>query len=429
MRVLVIGGGGREHALAWRCAQDPGVRTVYCAPGNAGAMSDVSCIPANVLDPKEIASLAETLGAGCTVVGPEAPLVAGVADELESKGIPVVGPCQAAAQLEASKAFSKDFLVDCGIPTAESTVLESQSEIDATVGRFGYPVALKADGLAAGKGVIIAQDASEARSAARKMLAGALVGDAGRRIVVEQFLDGEEVSFMVLSDGKTFKVLPATQDHKRALDGDRGLNTGGMGAYCDDAILDTATSDQIVAEVIEPTLAGMRRRGQPFKGFLYCGLMLTDVGPKVLEFNVRLGDPETQPMLFRIDGGFAELLASAARGELDSSLTRVDSQPTACVVMASGGYPGKYETGKPISGLREAESSCTKVFHAGTKLVDGRIVTSGGRVLGVTARGEHLRESLANAYQAVQAIDFAGAHYRRDIGRRGLQRIQPSSSR
>lgn len=424
MRVLVIGGGGREHALAWRCAQDSGVRTVYCAPGNAGAMSDVSCIPANILDPKEIATLAETLGADCTVVGPEAPLVAGVADELEAKGIPVVGPCQAAARLEASKAFSKEFLVDCGIPTAASTVLESPSEIDSTVGRFGYPVALKADGLAAGKGVIIAQDASEARSCARKMLSGVLVGNAGRRIVVEQFLEGEEVSFMVLSDGKTFKVLPATQDHKRAFDGDRGLNTGGMGAYCDDAILDTATSDQIVAQVIEPTLAGMRRRRRPFKGFLYCGLMLTDDGPKVLEFNVRLGDPETQPMLFRIDGGFAELLASAARGELDSSLTRVDSQPTACVVMASGGYPGKYETGKLISGLRGAERSGTKVFHAGTKLVDGKIVTSGGRVLGVTARGKSLRESIANAYQAVQAIDFAGAHYRRDIGRRGLQRIQ-----
>lgn len=423
MRVLVIGGGGREHALAWRCAQDPGGRTVYCTPGNAGAMSDVSCVPANILDPKEIASLAETLGADCTVVGPEAPLVAGVADELESKGIPVVGPCQAAAQLEASKAFSKQFLVECRIPTAASTVLESPSEIDSTVGQFGYPVALKADGLAAGKGVIIAQDASEARSCARKMLAGELVGNAGRRIVVEQFLEGEEVSFMVLSDGKTFKVLPATQDHKRAFDGDQGLNTGGMGAYCDDAILDPATSDQIVAEVIEPTLAGMRRRGQPFKGFLYCGLMLTDDGPKVLEFNVRLGDPETQPMLFRIDGGFAELLASAARGELDSSLTRVDSQPTACVVMASGGYPGKYETGKPVSGLRGAESSRTKVFHAGTKLVAGRIVTSGGRVLGVTARGENLRAALANAYEAARAIDFEGAHYRRDIGRRGLQRI------
>lgn len=429
MRVLVVGGGGREHALAWRCAQDPGVRTAYCTPGNAGAMSDVSCIPANILDPKEIASLAETLGADCTVVGPEAPLVVGVADELEAKGIPVVGPCQAAAQLEASKAFSKEFLLDCGIPTAASTVLESQSEIDSTVGRFGYPVALKADGLAAGKGVVIAQDGSEARACARKMLAGALVGNAGRRIVVEQFLEGEEVSFMILSDGKTFKVLPATQDHKRAFDGDRGLNTGGMGAYCDDAILDTATSDQIVADVIEPTLAGMRRRGQPFKGFLYCGLMLTDDGPKVLEFNVRLGDPETQPMLFRIDGGFAELLASAARGELDSSLTRVDSQPTACVVMASGGYPGKYETGKLISGLRAAERSGTKVFHAGTKLIEGKVVTSGGRVLGVTARGENLGESLANAYQAVQAIDFAGAHYRRDIGRRGLERIQPSISR
>ena len=427
MKILVVGGGGREHALAWRAARDPGVAAVYCVPGNAGAMVDVSCVPGNILDPNEIASLAETLGADCTVIGPEAPLVAGVADELSARGLPVVGPSEAAAQLEASKIFSKDFLVECGLPTAASAVLDNESDVDATVGRFGYPVALKADGLAAGKGVVIVRDETEARRCAREMLAGTLVGDAGRRLLVEQFLDGEEVSFMVLSDGKTFHVLPATQDHKRALDGDRGLNTGGMGAYCDDSILSDTMRGQIVDRIVEPALAGMSRRGTPFKGFLYCGLMVTEGVPRVLEFNVRLGDPETQPMLYRLEGGFAELLASAARGALDGSLTQVCSQPTACVVMASGGYPGRYETGRPITGLHASAQSGAKVFHAGTKLVAGRPVTAGGRVLGVTAQGADLERALASAYAGVRAIDFEGAHYRSDIGRRGLRRAAESN--
>ncbi len=427
MKILVVGGGGREHAMAWRASQDPGVERVYGVPGNAGMAADIGCVPGNILDPKEIAALAEYLGADCTVVGPEAPLVAGIVDEFDSRGLGIVGPTRAAAQLEGSKAFAKDFLLECGLPTAESALLDDVGAVDDAVGQFGYPVALKADGLAAGKGVIIVEDEAQARSTAREMLAGNVVGEAGRRVLVEQFLTGEEVSFMVLSDGKAFCALPATQDHKRALEGDRGPNTGGMGAYCDDSIISGAMRDRIVDTIVEPALAGMRRRGTPFKGFLYCGLMLTEDGPQVLEFNVRLGDPETQPLLYRLEGGFAELLASAARGALDPSLVRASASPTACVVMASEGYPSSYPKGRPITGLAAAEQLGAKVFHAGTALAGGTPATSGGRVLGVTARGESLEAALSLTYRAVGAIHFEGAQYRRDIGRRGLERVAARS--
>lgn len=428
MKVLVVGGGGREHAIAWRVAEDSQVQRVYCVPGNAGAMADVSCLPGNILNPKEMLSLAKFLGVDYTVVGPEAPLVAGIADEFVANGLAIVGPSQFAARLEGSKAFAKDFMLECGIPTARSLLLEDERDVDAAVGRFGFPVALKADGLAAGKGVVIVEDEAAARSCAREMLAGNLVGRAGRRIVVEEFLEGEEVSFMVLSDGKSYCALPATQDHKRAYDGDSGPNTGGMGAYCDDSILDPAMRDCIVDRVVEPALAGMRRRGTPFTGFLYCGLMIAQDGPQVLEFNVRLGDPETQPLLYRLEGDFAELLASASRGALDSSAVATGDQPTACVVMASGGYPGKYEKGLPIDGIARAEETGAKVFHAGTALSAGRAVTAGGRVLGVTARGEGLPQALDTAYRASQLIHFTGVHYRKDIGHRGMEKSSPPNS-
>ena len=429
MKVLVVGGGGREHAIAWRVAQDPQVRRVYCVPGNAGAMADVSCLTGNISNPQEMSSLAEYLQVDYTVVGPEAPLVAGIADEFASRGLRIVGPSQSGARLEGSKAFAKDFMLECGIPTARSLLLDDESDVDAAVGRFGYPVALKADGLAAGKGVVIVEDETAARACAREMLAGNLVGTAGRRIVVEEFLDGEEVSFMVLSDGKSYCALPATQDHKRAYDGDSGPNTGGMGAYCDDSILAPAMRDRIVDRVVEPALAGMRRRGTPFAGFLYCGLMITDDGPHVLEFNVRLGDPETQPLLYRLEGDFAELLAGASRGALDRSAVGTRDQATACVVMASGGYPGKYEKGLPIDGIGRAEETGAKVFHAGTALSAGRAVTAGGRVLGVTARGAGLRQALEKVYRSTQLIHFKGVHYRTDIGRRGLEKGAPPTSK
>ena len=423
MKVLVIGGGGREHAMAWRAGRDTSVSHAYLAPGNGGAAADVSCIPGNALDPGEMAALAEFLDVDCTIVGPEAPLVAGVADEFEARGLPVVGPVRDAARLEGSKAFAKELLAESGIPTADSVLLEDERDVDACVGRFGYPVALKADGLAAGKGVVIAAGEAEARRCARRMLAGEVVGDAGRRIVVERYLEGEEVSFMALCDGSGFFVLPPTQDHKRQLDGDRGPNTGGMGAYCDDSILDGAMRDRVV----EPTLAGMRRRGTPFKGFLYCGLMMTDEGPQVLEYNVRLGDPETQPLLFRLEGDFAGLLLSAARGSLDPSLVTVAEDPTVCVVLAAPGYPRKYPKGLPIRGLGDAARTGAKVFHAGTALAGGSPVTAGGRVLGVTSSGKGLRAAIENTYRAVKSIDFNGMQYRTDIGARGLGRAVPGS--
>lgn len=383
-------------------------------------MADVSCVPGDIMDVREMLSLAEFLGVDLTVIGPEAPLVAGISDTFRSAGHAVVGPSAASAQLEGSKAFAKDFMVGCGIPTAESVLLDNLADVDEVVGRFGFPVALKADGLAAGKGVVIVQDEEEARAQARQMLAGEMVGEAGRRVVVEEFLEGEEVSFMVLSDGTSFCALPVTRDHKRAYNGDLGPNTGGMGAYSDDAILSAAMRDRIVEQVVEPTLDGMRRGGTPFEGFLYCGLMLTDSGPKVLEFNVRLGDPETQPLLYRLEGGFSELLAGAARGSVDPSLVRVSAQSTACVVMASGGYPGSYPKGKPIRGISDAERAGAKVFHAGTALSGGVPVTAGGRVLGVTARGNGLGPALDRAYEATRRIQFDGVHYRTDIGRPGF---------
>ncbi len=422
MKVLVIGGGGREHALSWKIARSDGVEQVYCTPGNAGMAMEASCIPGDILDPREMASLAETLGVSFTVVGPEAPLVAGVAEAFEARGLPVVGPSRAAAQLEGSKIFTKLFLNARNIPTAPFAVVENVSEIDAQVSRFGFPVALKADGLAAGKGVVIAHDEAEAREQARKMLGGQLVGDAGRRLLVERFLRGREVSFIVLSDGERYFEYPATQDHKAAFDNDEGPNTGGMGAYCDDGIVSGALRGQIVEKIVEPALAGMRGRGQIFRGFLYCGLMVGDDGPQVLEFNVRMGDPETQPLMRRLNGDFAGLLHSAARKSLDPTLVGVERGPTACVVMASQGYPGSYRKGFAIDGLREAEAAGAKVFHAGTQLSRGVPVTAGGRVLGVTARGADLQAALDNAYAAVGKIHFEGARWRSDIGHKGLRR-------
>lgn len=418
MRVLVIGGGGREHAMAWRVAQDADVDLAYCVPGNSGIAADVSCLSGNALDPKEMAAMAEFLGVDCTVVGPEAPLVAGVADEFAARGLPVVGPSRAAANLEGSKVYAKEFLTENRIPTAGYVVLDHERDVAAKVGCFGYPVALKADGLAAGKGVVIVRSEQEARDCALRMLSGDLVGDAGRRIVVERFLEGDEVSFMVVSDGEAFCALPATEDHKQAFDGDTGPNTGGMGAVCDDSIISAEMRDRIIDRIVEPTLRGMRRRGAPFRGFLYCGLMISAEGPRVLEYNVRLGDPETQPLLYRLDGDFAGLLESASRGSLDSSLIRFGERSTACVVMAAPGYPGSYSKGLPISGLAAAGRSGAKVFHAGTKLSGGAPVTAGGRVLGVTAAGDELGEAVANAYRAVREIDFEGVHYRTDIGGR-----------
>ncbi len=422
MNLLVIGSGGREHALAWKLGHSPLVKQVYGVPGNAGISREAVCRTGDIVSPREMAALAEEVRADLTVVGPEAPLVAGVVDEFRARGLAIVGPSQAAAQLEGSKVFAKEFLREHGIPTAEFAVVESAPEAVAQIARFGFPAVLKADGLAAGKGVVVLNDEAEARAAAEKMLRGALVGEAGRRAIIERFLPGEEVSFIVLSNGKEYYALPPTQDHKRVFDDDQGPNTGGMGAYCDPRILTANQHRQILDRIVEPALEGMRRRQCPYTGFLYFGLMMTADGPSVLEFNVRMGDPETQPIVFSMEGDLVPLLEAAARGGALDAGPESPVAPAVCVVAASGGYPGSYESGQEIFGINEAEAAGGKVFHAGTKFAGGRLVTSGGRVLGVTAGGEDLPAAIDSAYAALSAIQFEGVHFRRDIGEKGLAR-------
>ena len=422
MNVLVVGSGGREHALSWRLGQSASVNQVYCAPGNAGMAREFSCLPADLSSNSEIASLAESLAVDLTVIGPEAPLAAGIVDEFRARHLPILGPTTDGAQLEASKIFAKQFMRKHGIPTAEFALIENESHLDANLSRFGYPVALKADGLAAGKGVVIVKDETDARRTAAALLSGELAGGAGRRLLVEQFLTGEEVSFIVLSDGVGFYDFPPTQDHKPAFDNDEGPNTGGMGAYCHPAILGSDVRDTVIRTIVEPTLNGILEMRSPFTGFLYCGLMMTDEGPKVLEYNVRMGDPETQPLLYRMTGDLGRLLLSAARRELDTASVGWKDGPTACVVLASQGYPGAFAKGRLITGIASAEAKGAKVFHAGTRFQKGKVATTGGRVLGVTAAGEDLSTAIANTYAAVEEIHFDGVHFRRDIGKKGLRR-------
>ena len=424
MKILVIGGGGREHALVWRLRQSSSVDQAYCAPGNAGIAAEASCIPASLASADELIALARTLSVDLTVVGPEAPLVAGLGDAFEAERLPIVAPDAFATQLEGSKIFAKQFMAERDIPTAAFAVVESADDLAAQLDRFEYPIAVKADGLAAGKGVVIAQTRAEAETTGRQMLSGDMVPGAGRRLVLEEFLRGEELSFILLSDGAKHFVFPPTQDHKPAFDNDEGPNTGGMGAYCDPRILPADLNATILDRIIEPTLAGMRDLGHPFRGFLYVGVMITADGPKVLEFNVRMGDPETQPLMHRMRGDLGGFLASAAYGALDSTLVSWDAGPTACVVLASEGYPGPYAKGRTITGIAEADASGAKVFHAGTLLRGGLYSTSGGRVLGVTAGGESLAKALEKAYAAVEKIYFEGMHYRTDIGRKGLARYK-----
>jgi len=421
VKVLIVGGGGREHAIAWRLAQSPSVTELYATPGNPGIARVARCIaaPAN---PEGWLAAAESVEADLTVVGPEAPLVAGIVDAFRAAGRAIVGPTSQAARLEGSKIFSKEFMVRAGIPTGGFVRAEVESEALAALDRFGCPVVLKADGLAAGKGVIIANTRAEAEAAIRGLLSGELVGKAGARLVVEEFLTGEEVSFIVLSDGRHVLPLEPTQDHKAVYDGDRGPNTGGMGAYCDSRILTAAERADILDRIIAPTIERMSAEGSPFTGFLYAGLMMTGSGPKVLEYNVRLGDPETQALMHCLDSDFAQALRAAAQGDLTGAALAWRADPSVCVVMASAGYPGTPRTGDAIYGLKEAEALGATVFQAGTRAGAGVIETSGGRVLGVTASGSGLAGAIENAYRAVDKIHFEGMHYRRDIGHKGLKR-------
>jgi phosphoribosylamine---glycine ligase len=398
VKILVIGGGGREHALAWRLAKSPSVREVHAAPGNPGIAKIGTCHAFS-----DYVELSEVLGVSLTVVGPEVPLVAGVVDQFRARGMPIVGPTAANAALEGSKIHSKRFMEKLGIPTARFQTVSHAGEVPRD---FRYPVVLKTDGLAAGKGVIIAQNRAEADAALTTL---------PFPMVIEEFLVGEEVSFIVLCDGKRAVPLEPSQDHKRVFDNDEGPNTGGMGAYSDSRILSDVERARIMDTIIEPVV-----KATGFTGFLYAGLMMTADGPSVLEFNVRMGDPETQPLMMRLESDWGEVLMAAARGALDVDRLQWSPNPATCVVMASGGYPGAFETGKEISGLEDVCDAV--VFHAGTKREGEDIVTSGGRVLGVTASAADLKSSIDAAYAAVGTIHFDGAHWRKDIGKKGLKR-------
>ena len=400
MKILVIGSGGREHALCWKLAQSDGVE-VYACPGNPGMARVATCVPGDPLD------AAGHIGAGLTVVGPEVPLVAGIVDAFRARNLRIVGPNAEAAQLEGSKIFAKHFFEQRDIPTARYEVVEGAFQAKLALGRFGYPVVLKADGLAAGKGVVVAHTEQEAEAAL-----ATLTG----RLVIEEFLTGAEVSFIALCDGRDALPLAASQDHKAVFDGDLGPNTGGMGAYCDGGILSEAHTQMVMERVILPTVQAMQ-----FTGFLYAGLMMTADGPKVLEFNVRLGDPETQPLMHRMKSDFVPALVAASEGRLAGHRLEWNAGPSVCVVLASEGYPGAYATGKEIQGVEKAEAAGATVFQAGTRIHQGRLETSGGRVLGVTASGADLGTAIETAYAGVRQIHFDGMHYRTDIGKKGLR--------
>jgi len=418
LNILVVGSGGREHAIAWRCAAEG--HKVWTAPGNPGIAAVAECVPLESQTPERYLEVANLINADLTIVGPEAPLVAGIVDLFESHGRKVFGPRREAAQLEGSKAFSKEFMARHGIPTARFQIFDSLAEARAALVRFELPVVLKADGLAAGKGVVIAKTRAEAEAALEGFVFGDLVGAAGSRVIIEDFWRGEEVSFIAICDQDRARALPPSQDHKAIFENDEGPNTGGMGAYSDDRILSGEQKEWILNNVILRTLEGMAAEGMPFRGFLYAGLMMTADGPKVLEYNVRLGDPETQALLYRMEGGFAETILAATEGRLDSARLRIGAGASACVVLAAAGYPGKVRSGDVIEGLDEVEGAT--VFHAGTRREGDRIVTAGGRVLGVTGRGESLRAALDAVYGAVRPIRFEGMQYRRDIGQKGLKR-------
>lgn len=423
MRILVIGSGGREHALVWKLRESLRMEEIYCAPGNAGIAPEAECLPVDVSSPAAILELANWLKADLTVVGPEAPLVAGVVDELERAGRPVVGPSKAAARLEGSKIFAKEFMARHGIPTARCAIADSFSQAIESLAAFRCPVVVKADGLAAGKGVVVAQSLEEAARTLDEFMRRKTLGEAGERVVIEECLVGEEMSFIVLTDGQGVVQLAPTQDHKRLLDGDAGPNTGGMGAFSDDAILDTARREEVMARVVRPTLQGLVADGIHYRGFLYCGLMMTAAGPQVLEYNARLGDPETQPIMMRLRSDLVDLLVATRDGTLGSLEAHWTPNPSVCVVLASEGYPAKPEIGRAITGYEGAESmGGVKVFHAGTRVEDHKLLTAGGRVLGVTAVGEDLSSAMQRAYSAVEKIHFDGMQYRRDIARSGLER-------
>jgi phosphoribosylamine--glycine ligase len=418
MRVLVIGGGGREHALVWKLKQSPLVEKIWCAPGNGGIATDAECVAIETGDVDGLVAFAEKTRPDLTVVGPELPLVNGVADAFRQRKWAIVGPSRQAAQLEGSKIFAKEFLRRHGIPTARMYgTFTSANDAYAALRSVAWPVVIKADGLCGGKGVSLATDFEAAHDFIERVMEKNELGAGGKRILLEETLEGEELSFILVTDGKSYAPLVPTRDHKRVFDENQGPNTGGMGAYSTDELLAEPLREAIISTIVEPTLRGLASDGIPYQGFLYIGLMLTKSGPKVLEFNCRLGDPEAQAIAARMDFDLAEVLKHVATGNLQPSRLRWKSGASVCVVLASGGYPGKFEVGKRPDGLTAAEQiTGVKILHAGTRRVGGVLVTSGGRVLGVTATGASLDDAVASAYEGAAKIHFVGMHYRRDIG-------------
>jgi len=427
MNVLVIGSGGREHALAFKAAQNPSVRTVFVAPGNAGTALEpkLENVAIGVEDLDALVAFAKDNNVELTIVGPEAPLVIGVVDRFREEGLAIFGPTAAAAQLEGSKSFTKDFLARHDIPTAEYQTFEQIEPALAYLKEKGAPIVVKADGLAAGKGVIVAMTEAEAEEAIRDMLAGNAFGEAGSRVVIEEFLEGEEASFIVMVDGKNVLPFATSQDHKRAYNGDQGPNTGGMGAYSPAPVVTADIHERVMNEVINPTVEGMASEGAPYTGFLYAGLMITADGtPKVIEYNCRFGDPETQPIMLRLQSDLVELIQAANREELDQTEIKFDSRAAVGVVLAAKGYPGSYPKGDAISGLRVDYAEGEKVFHAGTKQDGENVVTAGGRVLCATALGHTVTEAQKRAYALVNEINWDGVEFRTDIAYRAIAREQ-----
>ncbi|EKO3435493.1 phosphoribosylamine--glycine ligase [Vibrio fluvialis] len=427
MRVLIIGSGGREHALGWKVAQNPAIETVFIAPGNAGTALEAKLQNVNIAveDVAGLVAFAQGNAIELTIVGPEAPLVIGVVDAFRAAGLPIFGPTQAAAQLEGSKAFTKDFLARHNIPTAAYANFTEIEPALAYVREQGAPIVVKADGLAAGKGVIVAMTLEEAEEAIKDMLAGNAFGDAGSRVVVEEFLDGEEASFIVMVDGENVLPMATSQDHKRVGDQDTGPNTGGMGAYSPAPVVTQAIHDRVMQEVIYPTVRGMAAEGNPYTGFLYAGLMIDSTGaPKVIEYNCRFGDPETQPIMMRMQSDLVELCLAAIDGKLDQVESKWDPRASIGIVLAAGGYPGDYAKGDIISGLPTTEVEGQKVFHAGTTDKDGHVVTNGGRVLCATALGNTVSEAQQRAYELAKQISWNGMFHRNDIGYRAIAREQ-----
>lgn len=423
MNVLVLGGGGREHALAWKLKQGSSVTRVVCAPGNPGIAADAETAAFDILNPAQVLDFSRKNDVDLVVIGPEAPLVAGVTDALTAAEIPVFGPSQWAAQLESSKSFAKTIFDENRIPTAEGRSFTDPKEALRYLEELEFSCVVKADGLAAGKGVILCSSQEEAIIAIDRIMTRREFGEAGDRVLIEEKLTGEEVSVFALTDGESVLVLPTAQDHKRVNDDDEGPNTGGMGAYCPAPVLDDKQMKRVVEKILVPTVKAMARAGHPYRGVLYAGLMLTESGPKILEYNCRFGDPECQVLMMMIDEDLAPLLKQCAGGSLDSGRKlKLFNGAAACIVMASGGYPDKFKKGFEIRGIPPGTSDL-KVFHAGTAIKDGRLVNNGGRVLGVTARGKDLKEALKSAYAAAGQISWESVHYRKDIGRKGLKRL------